>query len=125
MLTPQTTAVKHTLRHKELIIQLTPSANYVAGGDNCHLDALTVAPGVSDGGIGWPSKITEYKVIQCPFGYKAELVKGSDLTSWKLRVELTGAALSAAYAELPAAAYPAGVLAGVFVISIIGPKGRI
>jgi hypothetical protein len=122
----KTTAVHRHLRRKELIIQTTQSGSYATGGDTMDFTALTANLGLSDALIGFPGNITDYRVVACPFGYKAEIVKGTALTNWKLKIEYTGAAVSSAYAELAAGAYPAGLATvNVFVLSISGPKGQI
>lgn len=128
MLTPVTSSVNHELRKKELDIALTPSGNYVAGGDNMNLNALTAPQGLGDALIGWPAQIESAQVISCPFGYKAEIVNpGSGvahLANWKLKIE-EDAGAAGAFAELAAGAYPAGITGSVFVIRLRGPKGRI
>jgi hypothetical protein len=121
-----TMEVHRHLRTKELVIALTASGNYVAGGDTINFNNLTAPLGKSDALIGFPGVISDARVVSCPFGYKAELIPGTNLTNWKLKIEYTGTAVSSAFSELAAAAYPAGLLTpNVFVISITGPKGRI
>lgn len=121
-----TQRVRRHLRNKELIINVTPSGNYVAGGDTMNFTTLTALPGLGDAVVGFPANITDAVVLSCPFGYKAEIIPGTNSTNWKLKIEYTGAAVSSAFAELAAAAYPAGLLTpNYFQISISGPKGQI
>lgn len=118
-------ALRH-LRRKELIINITLSGNYVAGGDTVDFTTLTAVPGLGDAQVGFPGNIDLFEVISVPFGYSAVLIKGTALNNWKLKIEQTGAAVNSAFAELAAAAYPAGLITPNFVqISISGPKGQI
>jgi hypothetical protein len=115
-----TTQTVHTdLRTKRLYLIATPSGNYVTGGDTVNLQAITPALGQLEGTVGYPGNIKNYSVISAPDGYTANLIKGGTLATWKLQV------FSASTAELAAAAYPAGVLAGTFVIEVEGPKGQL
>jgi hypothetical protein len=92
--------------------------NPAGGGDTVNLTAISVPLGVSDGAIGYPGKITEYQVLKFAGGYVAELVPGTTLANWLLRV------YSAAGTELATGAYPAAILADTFLISLVGPKLR-
>jgi hypothetical protein len=112
-------SVHHDLRTKRLYLIATPTGNYPAGGDTVNLQAITPALGQSDATVGYPGKITNYEVVSAPDGYGALLVKGSTLANWLLQV------FSTSNTPIATAAYPAGVLAGVFVIMVEGPKGLI
>ena len=112
-------AAHHDLRDKELIIQATPSGNYVAGGDTVNLTVVSNPKFIGDAQFGFPGKIDDYEVLSAPDGYTANLVPGATLATWLLQV------YSAANTPLAAAAYPAGVLAGVFLLRFRGPKGRL
>jgi hypothetical protein len=110
-------AVQHTLRTKQLYLIATPSGSYVTGGDTVNLQAITPGKGLADATVGYPGTINESEVASAPGGYNALLVPGATLSTWKLKV------YSVAGTELTAAAYPAAVLAGVFILFLEGPKG--
>jgi hypothetical protein len=110
--------VHHDLRTKRLYLIATPTGNYTTGGDTVNLQAINAALGQADATVGYPGNIKNYSVISAPDGYTANLIKGATLATWKLQ------AFSASTAELAQAAYPAGVLAGTFVILVEGPKGQ-
>jgi hypothetical protein len=112
-------AVHHDLRTKRLYLIATPSGNYVTGGDTVNLQAIVPPFGKGDAMIGYPGTINESTVASAPAGYTAMLIPGATLNAWKLKV------YSAPGTELAAAAYPAAILAGVFLFFIEGPKGRI
>jgi hypothetical protein len=90
-------AVHHQLRTKQLYLIATPTGNYV----------------------GFPGIVKESEVSSAPAGYAAVLIPGTTLNNWKLKI------YSVAGTELAAAAYPAAILAGVFILFLEGPKGRI
>lgn len=115
----QVVSAHHESRTKELILQATPSANYVTGGDTVNLTAVSNPKFIGDAQFGFPGKIDDYEVLQAPDGYTANLVPGATLATWLLQV------FSAANTQLAAAAYPAGILAGVFLLRFRGPKGRL
>lgn len=123
-LAASTSAVRRTLRDKELVLTLTPTGNYVTGGDTVNLTVIANPAFKGDAAIGYPGDITQFEVIGTPAGYSAKLIKGGTLATWKLMVFQGGAAVSTPSAQLAAAAYPAGVLADVFTIRLIGPHGR-
>jgi hypothetical protein len=58
-------------------------------------------------------------VMSCPAGCTAILVPGATLNTWRLRI------FTAENTELATGAYPAEILAGVFILFLEGPKGRI
>lgn len=141
-LTVQT--VHHDLRTKRLYLIATPSGDYTTGGDTVDLQAITPSLGQSDATIGYPGDIKNYSVVSCPAGYSAKLIKGATLATWLLKVfqvagftpagtnandgppeTFTGTAVPASpLVEIPQAAYPADILADVFVIQVEGPKGQ-
>lgn len=112
-------AVHHQLRTKQLYLIATPTGSYVTGGDTVNLQAITPGKGQADATVGYPGTVSESEVASAPAGYTALLVPGTTLANWKLKV------YSVAGTELAAAAYPAAILAGVFVLFLEGPKGRI
>lgn len=123
-----TSAVRRSLRDKELVIAVQASGNYVVGGDTLNLTTITVPIGMENGNIGYPGTIKQWEVISSPAGYQGVLVPPAspNLAGWKLKVLQGGAAVSNPQAELAAAAYPAALLtAGAFFyIRLIGPKLR-
>lgn len=122
------TAVHLNLRTKELIVQLTPSGNYSGNGTTGDVVNLATAKGAfgsESAFFGYPGVIKDFEVLQAPAGYAGILTIGATLATWGLRVYQTGAALSGPFAELANAAYPAGVLAGVFQLRFRGPKLRL
>jgi hypothetical protein len=104
-------AVHHQLRTKQLYLIATPTGNYVTGGDTVNLR--------EDARVGFPGIVKESEVSSAPAGYAAVLIPGTTLNNWKLKI------YSVAGTELAAAAYPAAILAGVFILFLEGPKGRI
>lgn len=81
-----TQTVHHDLRTKRLYITVTPTGNYVTGGDTVDFSKLTAALGMSDALIGYPGVIKDFTVISAPPGYAALLIAGTALTNWKLKV---------------------------------------
>lgn len=119
------TTVRPGLRDIERIITVTPTGNYQgngAGGDVLNLTTLTNPNFLANAAIGYPGNFDEAEVLASPPGFVGVLVKGGTLATWGIRVYQTGAAVSSPLAELANGAYPAGVLAGVFVIKLKGPK---
>ena len=112
-------AVQHALRSKQLYLIATPSGNYTTGGDTVNLQAITPSLGLADATVGYPGVVNECEVSSAPGGYTAILITGATLATWKLKI------YSAAGVELAAGAYPAAILAGVFILFLEGPKGRI
>lgn len=112
------------LRDKEMILSLQASGNYTTGGDTVNLTTLLNPSYLGDANIGYPGNIKIWEVINCPAGFKCKLIPGTNLTNWKLKVMVTGAALSGEFAELAAGAYPADFLADVTTIRLVGPKGQ-
>jgi hypothetical protein len=112
-------AVHHQLRTKQLYLIATPTGNYVTGGDTVNLQAITPRLGQEDAQVGFPGIVKESEVSSAPAGYAAVLIPGTTLNNWKLKI------YSVAGTELAAAAYPAAILAGVFILFLEGPKGRI
>lgn len=99
--------------------------NPAGGGDIVDLTHLSNPNNSGDAMVGYPGKITDFAVLQCPLGYKAELIQGATLSTWRLQIEQTGSGSGQPFSELPYANYPAALLAGTFVFRIRGPKGRI
>lgn len=118
-------SVPSSLAKKEIILKVTPSGNYVAGGDTLNLSAATNPKYLVNGVFGYPGNIEDYEVLSCPTGFAAELIPGSNLTNWKLKFSETGAALSGPFAELAAAAYPAALSGGTILLRFRGPKGQL
>ena len=83
-LTTQT--VHHTLRTKQLYLIATPTQNYATGGDTVDLTSIAATLGQSDATVGYPGNIKDYGVISCPAGYSAQLIPGTTLKNWKLKV---------------------------------------
>jgi hypothetical protein len=120
-----TSAVRRHLRNKEIIIKVTATGNYVAGGDTLNLAANVQPVGMSDANFGFPGDITDYSVGNVPTGFAAQLVPGTNLTNWKMKVLQTGAGLSGPFAELAAAAYPTAAKADTYTLHFSGPKLRL
>ena len=95
------------------LVETTP------GGDTVNLQAITPTIGQTDATIGYPGIITMQSVMSSPAGCTALLVPGTTLNNWKLRI------FTAENTELATGAYPAEILAGVFILFIEGPKGRL
>lgn len=114
--------VRVELRTKELIVQVTASGNYAAGGDTLNLSSATNPNNLSSANFGYPGKIDDYEVLSCPTGFTAELIPGTNLTNWKLKFGETGAALSGPLGEVAAGAYPAGISGGTVLLRFRGPK---
>lgn len=112
-------------RKKEIIVKVTPSGNYVAGGDTLSLSTATNPKYLTNGTFGYNGVIEDYEVLSCPTGFTAELIPGTNLTNWKLKFGETGAALSGPLAEIAAAAYPAGLTGGTVLLRFRGPKGQL
>lgn len=115
MLTPVTTDKDVTRRRKVLEIAVTPSGVYTPGGDTLDFTTTTNPKFFSNGKVAAMPK--SYNVLNCPAGYTAELIAGTTLKNWKLKV------FSAAGQELGAAAYPAALLADPIKIRLSGPMG--
>lgn len=117
-------SITRTSNKKERVLTITPSGNYVAGGDTLNLSAATNPKQLTDGTFGYPGNIEDYEVVTCPTGFAAELIPGSNLTNWKLKFSETGAALSGPFAEIAAAAYPGALSGGTIVVRFRGPIGQ-
>jgi hypothetical protein len=117
-------AIPKHLRDKEMVLSLTPTGNYVNGGDTVNLTSIANPKYLGNANVGFPGNIQIWEVINCPVGYSAKLIPGATLATWKLKVLQGGAANSTPEAEIPAAAYPAAILADVFTIRLVGPKGQ-
>lgn len=103
--------IKHT-NALELLVQVTPSGNYVTDGDAMDLTAITDPDGI---GAILPSEIPDapvgVKVCNCK-GYYAQVVKGATLAAYKL--SFWGAQAS----QVAAAGYPADISGGEIVLSV-------
>lgn len=102
-----------------LSVTVSSLVETIAGGDTVDLTKLTNPNNIGDAAIGFPGTIKIWEVIGTPAGYNAKLVPGAALNTWRLRV------FSAMGTELATGAYPAAILADVFTIRLVGPKGRL
>lgn len=113
------TAVKADigLRNKELILSAVASGNYVTGGDTINLTVIAdpnhIGPNCQ---AGYPGKIDDYSVEQMPVGYGGELIPGTTLANWKLKIFTTS------NTELAAGAYPAAITGDKIFVRFKGPK---
>lgn len=106
------------MRSKEIVLSAVASGNYVTGGDTVNLTAL-LNPAYKENAIaGYPGLIDDFSVEQMPAGYGGELIPGTNLTNWKLKITTT------ANTELPAAAYPAAITGDTIYLRFKGPKLR-
>lgn len=102
-----------------LSISVSALVETIPGGDTVNLQAITASIGQQDATIGYPGQITMSSVMSAPAGCTALLVPGTTLNNWRLRI------FTAENTELATGNYPAEILAGVFILFIEGPKGRI
>ena len=100
-----------------LSISVSALVETIAGGDTVDLTAITLSLGQSDAQVGYPGNIKNYQVVSAPAGYMAELIKGTTLKNWRLRL------YTAPNTELATGNYPAEILAGTFILLVEGPKG--
>lgn len=110
--------VARYLRDKEIILAVVASGNYVAGGDTINLTSLLNPSHFDDAVIGYPGKIEDYSIEQMPAGYGGEMIPGTNLTNWKLKITTT------ANTELAAGAYPAAITGDTIYLRFKGPKLR-
>lgn len=106
------------LRTKELIIAAVASGNYVAGGDTVNLANLLNPSNHGNASAGFPGTIDDFSVEQMPAGYGGELIPGTTLANWKLKITTT------ANTELAAGAYPAAITGDTIYLRFKGPKLR-
>jgi len=112
-------AVRHDLRTKELILKAVASGNYATGGDTVNLTSILNPNNITNAVAGYPGRITEPIVKQFAGGYVAELIPGTTLANWKLKI------FSAPATELAAGAYPAAITGDFFILGFKGPKGQL
>lgn len=91
-----------TRRKKRRRVKITPSGNYVAGGDTLDLTKMTNPNNLGASRFGNVPKFAASQNV--PGGYTAEYIPGATLATCKVKYALNGA-------ELAAGAYPA-VLTG-------------
>lgn len=104
-----------TRRKKHIDVLVTPSGNYVSGGDIFNLTAITNPKLLS--GVK-PATLPQVGIVlNAPGGYYAEFIMGTTMTNCKLKVYTSGGA------ELAAAAYPAALLANAFLVRLTGNLG--
>jgi hypothetical protein len=108
-------SVNTGMRKKRRLFKVAASGNYVTGGDTVNLASLLNPGFIGDANFG-SNNITDFAVEQCPAGYGAELIPGTTLANWKLKIFTT------ANTELAAAAYPAAITADAFYLSFSGDK---
>lgn len=104
------TVVDITRRRKRKTIQVTPSGNYVAGGDTIDLTATTNPSFLAGAGFGSVPK--RYIACRAPGGYTAEYIPGATLATCKVKY------YSAAGQELAAGAYPAALTGDVTEVEL-------
>lgn len=83
---------------------VTFSGSYTAGGDTISFKAATNPN--NEENANWGRMPTSYAVKNFPAGYKAEIIPGTTLANWKLKIWD-----NAAGTELAASSYP-GALTG-------------
>lgn len=91
-----------TRRKKRRRVKITPSGNYVAGGDTLDLTKMTNPNNLGAALFANPPKFAAQQ--NAPGGYAAEFIPGATLATCKVKYSVNGA-------ELAAGAYPA-VLTG-------------
>ncbi len=103
----------------KLLVQLTPSGNYVTGGDTFDLTAITDPGGVGLVGFNQPP-ICVHIIGQNAGGYRGEFVPGTNATNGKVKfyTPATGAT-----DEVAAGAYPAAITGGTWFALIELVKG--
>ena len=106
------------LRDKELSISAVASGNYTAGGDTVNLTSLLNPKNFSNALAGYPGKIEDFSIEQMPAGYGGELIPGTTLANWKLKIFTTS------NTELGAGAYPAAITGDTIYLRFKGPKLR-
>ncbi|MDE2102973.1 MAG: hypothetical protein KGL39_37360 [Patescibacteria group bacterium] len=109
-------SVDTDLRKKEVVVKAVASGNYATGGDTVDLTAVTNPSNRIGGFFGYPGTIEDNSVEQGAGGYTAELVPGTSLSNWKLKI------YSAPGTELAAGAYPAAITGDSFTLRFRGPK---
>lgn len=107
----------YSRRRKNNRLKSTPTGNYVTGGVPFDLSTIANPNWHPNIGFGPIPNIDDIHVVKVPAGYTAEVVSsgvGSPTlaTAFLLKVYTTAAT------ELAAAAFPAGLLAGVFEFEI-------
>jgi hypothetical protein len=106
-------------RKKTLYVALTPSANYVVGGDTVNLTAAGGMTNPKNLPGGFPATLPKQVYVEnSPAGYSAEWVPGTTLANGKLKI------YTAPGTEMTAIAYNAALLADPFVLRLIGPIGN-
>ena len=107
---------------KTLVLLVALSGNYTTGGETINLTSILNPKFLLSANVGYPGNIVDYEVLNCPVGYEAVLIPGSNLTNWKLKFEYTGAGANAPFNELAAGAYPGALTTGPVTIRLAGPQ---
>lgn len=92
-------------------LTLTASGNYATGGDTLNIAALVKTARIP---------ITGYAQIEGQAGFQYCFVPGTDNTSHKIKIFQSGTA-SAAFNEVGAGAYPAGITGDTIVLTAVFP----
>lgn len=95
--------LQRTRQDTRRVIQLIFSGNYVTGGDNLDLTAISNALGI-DGFKNFSRVPNSFEVLNGPAGYKIEIIKGATTALNLVKIFDIAAA-----AELAAAGYPAAL----------------
>lgn len=99
-----------TRRKKRRGVKITPSGNYVAGGDTLDLTKMT-----NPNNLGAPlfGSVPQNVAVQnVPAGYGAQYIPGATLDTCKVKYSLDGV-------EVAAGAYPAALTAAATTIEFI------
>lgn len=103
--------VENTQKTLKRTLSITFSGNYTTGGDTLDLTAVTVSTQGSMSAIKFHRLPFVYELGNpCAAGFGYELVPGTTLANWLLKVYRQDGS-TGALAEIAQAAYPAAVLA--------------
>ena len=106
-------------RTKTIEVTATPTGAYTPGGDP--IDLTTLVDTTFQGNC-FPGSVPKViKIENSAVGYTAEIIATGTVpatlsNAYKMKV------FSGGGAELPAAAYPAGLLADAFLLELVGPN---
>lgn len=103
-------------RKKTLIVKGTLAGTYTVGGVTVDWTTTTNPKFISNGLVG--SNPQHAEVINAPAGYSTELIAGTTLKNWLLKI------YTAPGVELTAIAIPAALIADPLLFELTGPLGN-
>lgn len=110
--------IDQTRRNTRRTFSLTFSGNYTTGGDTINFTTAT-NPQNQPAALAFGSAPLVFSLSGSIDGYTVEMVPGSGLTNWKIKI------FSASGTELSAGAYPAGISGDTNLqLTIVNPTNQ-